>query len=312
MGCSRVHAYLSNGIALYLVVLGWCHIASGADARELDSDCQLTIVESVAQGVILPFSPRPPPSTYFAWMQLIDGANISLQIAAYKSSLRGSTNAPYDCGPTPHGDAVYAALQRAAKERGVSIRLVENGQMDNDTHWENADGRALAAEGVLSRRLLDYGRLSLHGIMHSKFIVADHRHFYVGSANLDWRSIDQKMEVGVLARNCPTLANDLATIFETNWLAAGEAEASEPEISQGIGGEEKGEKSRMAAIEAAIQSRLPPVVLNAINPLVWNMPIDTRKVNVSSTAAISGKLGGQRCCGSIVSIQLTWPPLPRS
>jgi len=56
--------------------------------------------------------------------------------------------------------------------------------------------------------------------MHSKFIIADQRHFYLGSANLDWRSLNQKMEMGVLARDCPSLASDLASVFESYWQAA--------------------------------------------------------------------------------------------
>ena len=56
--------------------------------------------------------------------------------------------------------------------------------------------------------------------MHSKFIVVDNRDFYLGSANLDWRSLNQKMELGVYVKNCNCLAQDLANIFDTYWHSA--------------------------------------------------------------------------------------------
>ncbi|VDN32397.1 unnamed protein product [Cylicostephanus goldi] len=53
--------------------------------------------------------------------------------------------------------------------------------------------------------------------MHSKFLISDRKHFYLGSANLDWRSLNQKMELGVLVENCECLAEDLKNIFDIYW-----------------------------------------------------------------------------------------------
>ena len=47
------------------------------------------------------------------------------------------------------------------------------------------------------------------------------RHFYVGSANFDWRSITQVKEIGVLALNCPKLAEDMSKIYEVYWALGG-------------------------------------------------------------------------------------------
>jgi len=48
------------------------------------------------------------------------------------------------------------------------------------------------------------------------------QHFYVGSANFDWRSLTQVKEIGVLAQNCPTLARDMSKIFEVYWILGGQ------------------------------------------------------------------------------------------
>lgn len=97
--------------------------------------------------------------------------------------------------------------------------------------------------------------------MHSKFIMADGRHFYLGSANLDWRSLTQvmrmhfaylkwsfaqKMELGVLVRDCPCLSQDLIKIFDVYWRAA--------------------EKKTATDVHTMVK-QLPPARYNAQRPL---------------------------------------------
>jgi len=52
-------------------------------------------------------------------------------------------------------------------------------------------------------------------VMHSKFLISDDRHFYLGSANFDLRSLNQKMELGVHVENCPCLADDLKVLYNS-------------------------------------------------------------------------------------------------
>jgi phospholipase D3/4 len=47
-------------------------------------------------------------------------------------------------------------------------------------------------------------------------------HFYVGSANFDWRSLTQVKEMGILVTNCPRLAQDMAKIFDVYWALGGD------------------------------------------------------------------------------------------
>lgn len=39
-------------------------------------------------------------------------------------------------------------------------------------------------------RMVDMQKLT-HGVLHTKFWVVDQTHFYIGSANMDWRSLTQ-------------------------------------------------------------------------------------------------------------------------
>ena len=47
--------------------------------------------------------------------------------------------------------------------------------------------------------------------------LVDGEHFYVGSANFDWRSLTQVKEVGLLVKNCACLAQDMAKIWDVYW-----------------------------------------------------------------------------------------------
>ncbi|NXV53569.1 PLD3 Phospholipase, partial [Uria aalge] len=55
------------------------------------------------------------------------------------------------------------------------------------------------------------------GVLHTKFWLVDGTHLYVGSANMDWRSLTQVKELGVAVYNCSCLAGDLRKIFEAYW-----------------------------------------------------------------------------------------------
>ena len=43
----------------------------------------------------------------------------------------------------------------------------------------------------------------------------------MGSANFDWRSLTQVKEIGILALDCPSLAQDISKIFEVYWALGG-------------------------------------------------------------------------------------------
>lgn len=65
--------------------------------------------------------------------------------------------------------------------------------------------------------MVDMQKLT-HGVLHTKFWVVDQTHFYIGSANMDWRSLTQvclppayppfqatPCSTGCLASNCTPL-----------------------------------------------------------------------------------------------------------
>ena len=43
----------------------------------------------------------------------------------------------------------------------------------------------------LQVRSLNFTKLMGGGVLHTKLWIIDHQHFYVGSANMDWRSLTE-------------------------------------------------------------------------------------------------------------------------
>ena len=128
---------------------------------------------------------------------------------------KGFTDAQFEQMGAGTGRALYQALRDAAA-RGVSIRILQSpgfsGQkQESDTLQEEFPER-------ISIHSIDMGKwYGGSGIMHQKIWIFDARHIYLGSANMDWKSISQVKEMGVAVEDCPELAADAGKYFETWW-----------------------------------------------------------------------------------------------
>ena len=85
------------------------------------------------------------------------------------------------------GKLIFEGLVSAAA-RGVKIRVVQN---TPTREMPDIDSQLLATMGAAEVRNLSITALTGYGILHTKMLVVDARHIYVGSANLDWRSLTQ-------------------------------------------------------------------------------------------------------------------------
>jgi len=128
---------------------------------------------------------------------------------------KGFTGAQLEEMGAGTGRALYQALHNAAA-RGVSIRILESPGFS----------KVKTESAVLKAEFPD--RISIHsiqmgdwygqsGIMHQKIWIFDARHIYLGSANMDWKSLAQVKEMGVAVEDGPDLAADARKYFETWW-----------------------------------------------------------------------------------------------
>jgi phospholipase D3/4 len=129
------------------------------------------------------------------------------------------------------GRVLYAALLEAAS-RGVSIRILQSpgfsGQkQESDTLREQFPER-------ISIHEIDMSKWYGSGIMHQKIWIFDSVHLYLGSANMDWKSLMQVKEMGVAVEDCPELAADATKYFDSWWafsaLSPTNQEAFDPAV----------------------------------------------------------------------------------
>ncbi|XP_053604375.1 5'-3' exonuclease PLD3-like isoform X3 [Plodia interpunctella] len=173
--------------------------------------CRLSLVESIPEGHMY-----PPNMTHVAtknvWLDLIDEAQTTIEIASYYWSLRFNEEYPYNS--SIEGEQVFQALYAAGSKRNINLKIAQNWPTKL---YPNIDTEYLVKKKAAQVRSLNFSKLLGGGVLHTKFWIVDRTHFYIGSANMDWRSLTQVKELGIVAYNCSCLATDLGKIFDVYW-----------------------------------------------------------------------------------------------
>ncbi|XP_045769348.1 5'-3' exonuclease PLD3-like isoform X1 [Maniola jurtina] len=181
-------------------------------------ECRLSLVESIPEGHMY-----PPNTTHTrtknAWLDLIDEAQSSIEIASFYWTLRFNEIYPYNS--SVDGEQVFQALLAAGTKRKINLKIAQNWPSKS---YPNVDTEYLIKKKAAQVRSLNFSKLLGGGVLHTKFWLVDRTHFYIGSANMDWRSLTQVKELGIVAYNCSCLATDLGKIFDVYWsLGAADA-----------------------------------------------------------------------------------------
>lgn len=177
--------------------------------RESCSDpCTIVLVESIPEGLVFNSS-STHPSIYQAWLDLIGDARSSVDIASFYWTLTNADTGTKE--PTANqGETILKKLAGVSGKLAVRIAVsTPKGSQPND------DIKLLNSAGA-DVRMVNMKMLT-SGVLHTKFWVVDKKHIYIGSANMDWRSLTQVKELGVVVYNCSCLAEDLGKIFEAYW-----------------------------------------------------------------------------------------------
>ncbi|XP_076595098.1 uncharacterized protein pld7 isoform X1 [Chaetodon auriga] len=182
------------------------------------TDCRVHLVESIPVG-LYESSPSSRQSIADSWLHLLDKANSSVHIAAFYFTLRGSDLELTDSTDS-QGRMVFEKLNQL-ESKGVKLQIAVNSPQTS-----TQDTAELAAAGAEVREV-DLNAVT-GGIVHTKLWVVDQKHFYLGSANMDWRSLSQVKEVGLLVEDCSCLAQDAFRIFGVYWSLGGANNASLP------------------------------------------------------------------------------------
>lgn len=81
---------------------------------------------------------------------------------------------------------------KAGTKRGIKIRIAQNMP---SVRQPNLDTEILIKHKAAKVRSVDFPHLVGAGVLHTKLWIVDGKHMYVGSANMDWRSLTQVKKI---------------------------------------------------------------------------------------------------------------------
>ncbi|KAG6454295.1 hypothetical protein O3G_MSEX008620 [Manduca sexta] len=191
-------------------------------ALHCSDECRLSLVETIPEGHMYPPNVTHLP-TKNVWLDLIDEAQTSIEIASFYWSLRLNEEYPYNS--SIEGEQVFQALYAAGSKRNINLKIAQNWPTKA---YPNIDTEYLVKKKAAQVRSLNFSKLLGGGVLHTKFWIVDRTHFYIGSANMDWRALTQVKELGIVAYNCTCLAADLSKVFDVYW-SMGAPDAAVPD-----------------------------------------------------------------------------------
>ncbi|KAM6188820.1 5'-3' exonuclease PLD3 [Sarcoramphus papa] len=183
---------------------------AGGNAGSCGDTCRIVLVESIPEGMTFSDGSVPNPSTFSTWMNLLGTVTRSLDIASFYWTMTNEDTRTHEPSAA-QGEQILEELLQLS-QRDVTVRIAVS--------YPSAksplnDLQALEQSGA-AVRTVDMPRLT-GGVLHTKFWLVDGTHLYIGSANMDWRSLTQVKELGAAVYNCSCLAKDLGKIFEAYW-----------------------------------------------------------------------------------------------
>ncbi|KTF90538.1 hypothetical protein cypCar_00014545 [Cyprinus carpio] len=169
---------------------------------------RIVLVESIPEGLVFNSS-TTHQSIYEAWLNLISGAQSSLDIASFYWTLTNNDTHTHE-DTAKQGEQILEELGQLSGKVSVRIAVDKTSEKKpmNDINFLTGSGADV--------RMVNMRELT-SGVLHTKFWIVDKKHIYIGSANMDWRSLTQVKELGAVVYDCSCLANDLGKIFEAYW-----------------------------------------------------------------------------------------------
>jgi phosphatidylserine/phosphatidylglycerophosphate/cardiolipin synthase-like enzyme len=133
------------------------------------------------------------------------------------------------CTPKPGGalEPTLKSLERAGR-RGVKIRVTIDHLLQKDSA---ACFERLRKIPGLELHVADWTAITGAGIIHAKFFIVDGREAYVGSQNLDWRSLTHIHEMGLAISDKDVVAR-VQSVFDHDWPITASGAAAKPDNAE--------------------------------------------------------------------------------
>ncbi|XP_067901467.1 inactive phospholipase D5-like [Heterodontus francisci] len=230
-----------------------------SDTEDITEDncnrnCRVHLVENIPDGLDNDENAMKHISLFQGWTDLLDAALHSVDIVSPNWALRNG-NQDQNHSLSLWGEKVFEKLQEL-QTRNIGLRVPVN-----KFQFGSQDMTHLKAIGALVK----YINMTpiIGGELHSSFWVVDKKHIYIGSAHMDWRSLTQMKELGIIMYNCSCLGLDLHKVFSVYWQL--EYRDSTPEIWSkklfGISNVHSPLKLQLNGIEAEVYLATSPPLL---------------------------------------------------
>uniref|UniRef100_A0A4W6CAG2 Phospholipase D family member 5 n=1 Tax=Lates calcarifer TaxID=8187 RepID=A0A4W6CAG2_LATCA len=184
----------------------WGDNEDGITEENCSRNCRIVLVENIPDDLSLPVDGRPHLPLSVGFHTLLDQAKHSVEVV---SPVWDLTSWDQETMPSTakQGQLLFQRLL-SLKSHGVKLKIASG--LTN-----SAELKTLAAHNAevhyINMTALTRGRL------HSSFMIVDRKHIYIGSADMDWRSLSKRKELGVVVYNCSCLALDLHRVFSFYW-----------------------------------------------------------------------------------------------
>ncbi|XP_077575235.1 inactive phospholipase D5 [Stigmatopora nigra] len=208
--CIAIFALLCCFAVLLVLIFSsvdiWGDSEDGITEENCRKDCRIVLVETIPEDLREHLNGRPHLPLLAGFHTLLDQAKHSVQIVSPVWNLRPSEIKTMESTETL-GQLLFQRLLNL-KSRGVKLKIASG--LTNSTEQE------ILAEHNAEVHLVNMTAFT-RGVLHSSFWIVDRTHFYIGSADMDWRSFSKRKELGLMVYNCSCLALDLHRIFSFYW-----------------------------------------------------------------------------------------------
>ncbi|KAK2919342.1 inactive phospholipase D5 isoform X2 [Channa argus] len=184
----------------------WGDSEDGISEENCSNDCHIVLLENIPDDLSLSVDGRAHLPLSVGFHTLLDQAKQTVEVVSPVWDLNS-----WDLKTTPsaakQGQLLFQRLL-SLKSRGVKLMIASS--LTN-----SAELKMLAAHNA-EVHFVNMTALTRGGL-RSSFWTVDQKHFYIGSADMDWRSLSKRKELGVAVYNCSCLALDLHRVFSFYW-----------------------------------------------------------------------------------------------
>lgn len=181
--------------------------------------CEVILTESIPENLQYPPGSFQGASTFEMWKRLLEQSKRSLDLTVFYWSLLSKDMDPSGIPGTKFDDSMGKYIYDLITEtgsKGVQVRIVQN-LSKNVTLRESLE---LEEKHLATVRTLNFTKFFGAGVLHTKMWIVDNENLYMGSANMDWRSLTQVKELGLSIFKCPSLSREAKKIFDVLYEAA--------------------------------------------------------------------------------------------